>query len=152
MAHIVLLLSLNVYWVLYGLSEVSLLKLVVTQQLSCLCELLESFSSLLFWPYSARPSGGLLCTQLWFSSKPGEPKKISGIFYLCAFDFYKIVFLNYHTLIRGGDFIVIVPYICSAYLEQVHPSIVFPFPTLLLSLSQCLVVFIVLPSCVHYDL
>jgi hypothetical protein len=47
--------------------------------------------------------------------------------------FWIILFLNYHTLIIWGDFIVIIPYMYTGYFEQAHPLRYIFIPSLLLS-------------------
>jgi hypothetical protein len=53
--------------------------------------------------------------------QPHLPKESYSLFVIILFLECFILYLNYHILIIRGDFIVITPYMCAVYLEQVHP-------------------------------
>jgi hypothetical protein len=58
------------------------------------------------------------------------------VIFTCVYDFYLIFkFFIYHTLLIWRDFIVIIPYMYTVYLNKFIPFITFPFP----SFKQCLV-------------
>jgi hypothetical protein len=61
--------------------------------------------------------------------------------------FYHILKLAYINNMRG--FIVMIPYMCTVCLEQVHPSILLPFSPLF---KQCFVGFITLSSYIFINM